>query len=78
MKVDPLGRVFKLTDPERHAEYRVVSGDYFRAMGIPRLEGRGLSGAAGDELNGGSGNDILSGGEGVDLHVLVPPGPPRK
>ena len=27
-------------DPERHAEYRVVSGDYFAAMGIPVLRGR--------------------------------------
>ena len=34
------GRSVKPGEPERHAEYRVVGGDYFRAMGIPLLQGR--------------------------------------
>ena len=42
-------------DPERHAEYRVVSGDYFRAMGIPVLRGRTFT----PDDRGGAANVVL-------------------
>ena len=41
--------------PERHAEYRVVEGDYFRALGIPVLGGRTFS--ASDAM--GAGNVVV-------------------
>jgi predicted permease len=38
----PEGRTIGPTDTPPHANFRVVSGDYFRAMGIPLLQGRQL------------------------------------
>ena len=34
------GRPRKPGEPERHANIRVVAGDYFRTLGIPRVRGR--------------------------------------
>jgi putative ABC transport system permease protein len=44
-------------EPERHAEYRVVDGDYFRAMGIPLLRGRTF--AASDTLQSSTGRVMV-------------------
>jgi putative ABC transport system permease protein len=52
-----VGRPMKPGEPERHAEYRVVSGDYFRTMGIPLLRGRTFE--VSDYLQSPSGHVVL-------------------
>jgi putative ABC transport system permease protein len=51
------GRPAKPGEPERHAEYRVVGGDYFRTMGIPLLRGRTFEDS--DYLQSPSGHVVL-------------------
>jgi len=52
-----VGRPTKPGEPERHAEYRVVGGDYFRTMGIPLLRGRTFEES--DHLQSSSGPVVL-------------------
>ncbi|MGH9371504.1 MAG: FtsX-like permease family protein, partial [Vicinamibacterales bacterium] len=52
-----VGRPTKPDEPARHAEYRVVGGDYFRTMGIPLLRGRTFEES--DHLQSSSGPVVL-------------------